>query len=435
MIRIDQEFKALIPPLTNDELSHLEANIISDGCRDPLVVWQDVLIDGHNRHEICKRNNIQFKTQQIHFDSRNDAIIWIIRNQFGRRNLPDYERAKLALRLKPVIAEKAKEKQVQGGEEKVSQKSVKASIDTQKELAKTAGVSHDTIAKVERIERDATPELKRAITDNRISINAASQVASLPKHEQKIVVEMTPKEIVAKAKEIEKEKRDAKREQLEAKKQEIAAQVVSMAERPEATLCDAVEWLQKQPSCDLLLTDPPYMTDVEDISGFAQRWLPVALSKVKSTGRAYVFVGGYPLEIAAYLKVAIPDQILVWTYRNTIGPSPRMGYKMNWQAILYYQMPDAQPLDCPIMVEQFSVQDINAPDGRLGNRYHAWQKPDEICERFIRHSTKAGDLVLDPFVCTGSTIIAAAKLGRIGRGCDISADNLKIAEARGCKIV
>jgi len=181
----------------------------------------------------------------------------------------------------------------------------------------------------------------------------------------------------------------------------------------------------------LLLTDPPYSTDVDDIYKFAE-WLPLALSKLKDTGRAFVFVGAYPRELQAYMDVALPEQVLVWTYRNTLGPSPKHDYKLNWQAILYYRMKNAPPLDCPVMLEQFSVQDLNAPDGRLGDRYHAWQKPMEIGERFIRHATKPGDVVADPFACTGTFLLAAAKLGRRGIGCEIDAEHLDIAVTRGC---
>jgi len=201
---------------------------------------------------------------------------------------------------------------------------------------------------------------------------------------------------------------------------------------PTIEVADCVEWLQKQEPCDLLITDPPYSTDIEDINAFARSWLPLALSKVNTTGRAYVCVGAYPKELAAYMSVAMPDQILVWTYRNTLGPSPTHQYKLNWQAILYYQMPDAPPLDCPIMLEQFSVQEINAPDGRQGDRYHTWQKPISLAEQLIRHSTKSGDRVIDPFACTGTFLLAAASLGRIAAGCDISSENIAIAIERGC---
>ena len=172
--------------------------------------------------------------------------------------------------------------------------------------------------------------------------------------------------------------------------------------------------------------------DVDDIDKFTE-WLPIALSKVKDTGRAYIFIGAYPREIQAYINIVMPAQILVWTYRNTLGPTPKFDYKLNWQAILYYRGKDALELDCPIMLEQFSVQDINAPDGRQYNREHTWQKPDEIAERFIRHSTKPGDLVLDPFTGTGTFLLAAAKLGRQSAGCENDDEMIKIAEERGLK--
>lgn len=223
-----------------------------------------------------------------------------------------------------------------------------------------------------------------------------------------------------------------KREKQQAREAAIAEQTKASPLRPTIEMADAVEWLRAQEPCDLLLTDPPYATDVEDIAAFAQSWLPLALSKVKPTGRAFVFIGAYPAELAAYLATAMPDQVLVWTYRNTLGPTPKENYKLNWQAILYFKGSDAPPLDCPVMLEQFSVQDINAPDGRQGDRYHAWQKPLEIAERFIRHSTKPGDTVIDPFACTGTFLIAAAKLGRHANGCDISHENIAIAGGRGC---
>jgi site-specific DNA-methyltransferase (adenine-specific) len=193
----------------------------------------------------------------------------------------------------------------------------------------------------------------------------------------------------------------------------------------------------KTASVDLLLTDPPYSTDVEDILGFSS-WLPKGLRALKPTGRAYVCIGAYPAELHAYLEQVVASeyrdrsQVLVWTYRNTKGPAPRDRYKLNWQAILYLWGPDAPPLDCPSLNELDSVQDINAPDGRLGNRYHAWQKPDELGERFVRHATKPGDLVVDPFAGTGTFLLAAARLGRRAIGCDISQDNLRIAVTRGC---
>lgn len=208
---------------------------------------------------------------------------------------------------------------------------------------------------------------------------------------------------------------------------------------------DALEFLAQldDESADLLLTDPPYMTDVPDIMAFAASWIPSALRKVRGTGRAYICIGAYPAELRAYLNVItdalqstslVLANMLVWTYRNTLGPSPRLDYKQNWQAVIYLRGIDAPDLDCPLMTEQFAVQDINAPDGRLGGRYHAWQKPDELAERLIRHSTKPGDLVIDCFAGTGTFLLSACRLGRRAVGCDVDSDMVDIALERGCQL-
>lgn len=190
---VDKEFKDLIPPLSDEEYKGLEENIVKEGCRDSIVTWEGVIVDGHNRYEICTRHNIPFNTVERNFNSRQDAIEWIILNQFSRRNLPAYERAILALRLKPVIAEKAKINNKIGADITNTglQNSVKA-INTQSEIAKIAGVSHDTIAKVERIEKviaedkpiagKKPEELRKELMKGDMSIN---QVYSKIKQEER----------------------------------------------------------------------------------------------------------------------------------------------------------------------------------------------------------------------------------------------------------
>lgn len=184
-ILIDDEFKNLIPPLTDEEYKGLEDSIVKEGCRDALILWGNTLIDGHNRYEICTKHNIPFKTVEHNFDSRQAVIEWIILNQFGRRNLPAHERARLALRLKPVIAERAKAQQARTEENRVCQISDEQAIDTKKEIAKVAGVSHDTIAKVETIENKAPEPVVMASRKGEISVNSAYEVTKLEPQEQK----------------------------------------------------------------------------------------------------------------------------------------------------------------------------------------------------------------------------------------------------------
>lgn len=176
-MKIDPEFKSLIPPLTVEEFNQLERNILEEGCRDPLVVWNDTIVDGHNRHEICTKHGLPFKKVQKEFNNREKAKEWIILNQFGRRNLSAYDRSVLALRLKELFAVKAEQNLhlSQGQGVKGCQKSDKVNVDTKKELAKVAGVSHDTIAKVQKIEAVAPQLLKEKIKSGEVSINQAYQ--------------------------------------------------------------------------------------------------------------------------------------------------------------------------------------------------------------------------------------------------------------------
>jgi len=86
-IIIDQEFKALLPALDKETFALLEENLLQNGCRDSIVLWGDILIDGHNRYEICSKHGIEFNTINRDFTSREEALIWIISTQVSRRNL------------------------------------------------------------------------------------------------------------------------------------------------------------------------------------------------------------------------------------------------------------------------------------------------------------------------------------------------------------
>lgn len=86
---INEEFRALIRPLTSEEYRLLEENILRDGCREPLIIWKDTILDGHNRYKICKRWDLPFKTTELQVSCREEAMSWICANQLGRRNLSE----------------------------------------------------------------------------------------------------------------------------------------------------------------------------------------------------------------------------------------------------------------------------------------------------------------------------------------------------------
>lgn len=227
-------------------------------------------------------------------------------------------------------------------------------------------------------------------------------------------------------------RRERENTEREKRKQAASRAVIRQA--------DAVDFLRSLPeqSADLLLTDPPYMTDIDgDVYEFASGWLPLALSRVKQSGRAYIFIGAYPRELHAYLGVALAQpftlaNVLVWHYPNTLGPQPRMQYKQNWQAVLYLYGPDAGPLDAPIMTEATTVHTLATAASGEGKSYDTWQKPIELGRRFVLQATKPGELVIDPFAGTGTFLLAASDLGRQSLGCDRDAAKIAIAVQRGC---
>ena len=119
-IRVNQKFKDLIPPLTADERKQLEENILKDGIRDPLVVWEGTLVDGHNRYEIARKHGLEYRTVEKDFRDEDEAALWIIGNQFGRRNLHDVDRIMLSQKRSGVLAEMAKKRQKEAGGDKKS---------------------------------------------------------------------------------------------------------------------------------------------------------------------------------------------------------------------------------------------------------------------------------------------------------------------------
>ncbi len=171
MILIDEEFQNLIPALTQEEFAQLKENILSEGVRDPLVVWRNgdlTLLDGHNRYGICKENDIHFNIIERDFKNREEAKTWIIKNQFGRRNLSPYERSVLALQLEDIFKKKAK--QNQGSRTDISPTLAK-SLDTREEIAKLANVSHGSLDKVKVIQEKATEEQRERLQNGEESIN------------------------------------------------------------------------------------------------------------------------------------------------------------------------------------------------------------------------------------------------------------------------
>lgn len=309
----------------------------------------------------------------------------------------------------------------------------------------TEGVKEVSVKqKLNKSQAKAVHKLQQEAPQEFLQLKATGIVSIMNEHyvqEPVSIAEVSSREIEKKISDMKREKRHMKLEQ--AKKENLDLLKRSLTENlPEIYEMDCLEFLEtiEEKSVDLLCTDPPYSTDVKDIAAFAKLWTLNALRKVKDTGRAFICIGAYPLEVKAYLDVLlstefIVDAPLIWTYRNTLGVTPKMKYNLNYQMILHVYTKKSRPLDTSITNEMFSVQDINAPDGRRGDRFHTWQKPDELGLRLVKHTTEEGEKVLDCFAGTGTFLLMASKLKRVGIGCEKNTETLMIAEERGAHVI
>lgn len=190
---IDEEFQKLIPPLTDDEYRQLEENCIKEGIREAILVWDRgddlVIVDGHNRYKIAREHNLKWNHKVMNFESREDAMLWMIDNQLGKRNLQKYDAVILNDKKRSILSELAKKNK--GGDRKSEkfkesvpkkswdliskkeQRKTSRENETDYKIAKAAGVSEDTVRKVRKIEAEATPQVKQAVRDGKLSINQA----------------------------------------------------------------------------------------------------------------------------------------------------------------------------------------------------------------------------------------------------------------------
>ncbi len=183
-IFVNKELRDLIPPLSEEEYAQLEQNIVAEGIRDPLVVWKqpdgrEMLIDGHNRWSIAAHHSgITFDVVYKDFADLDEAKVWIIDNQLGQRNLPPYSKTVLHLKKKEILASYAdkggrppkKPTQIFG---QVSEKKDRHKTSTNAKIGELAGVSEETVRKVQAIEEKATDRTKQLVREGKLSINQA----------------------------------------------------------------------------------------------------------------------------------------------------------------------------------------------------------------------------------------------------------------------
>ncbi len=233
-IVVNAELQAYIDPLTADEHAALERSLLEEGCRDALVLWGDVLVDGHNRYALCQKHNLPFQTvQNPRFQTIDDVHLWMINQHLARRSVSNFQRGLLALRKSEIMAaqlvraEAAAAEQAGPSSAEASANAPSAAgsaansntppwgdedpLTTREAIARAARLSGNQVVMIEKIQKHAAPEVVAAVRSGTISINAAAAVASLPAEEQVAAAAAGSGELKQAAKRV----RDAKRKPRE----------------------------------------------------------------------------------------------------------------------------------------------------------------------------------------------------------------------------
>jgi len=394
MVTIDSDLQSWILPLKQEEYAQLEKSILEDGCRDALIVWNDTIIDGHNRYAICMAHDIPFRTVEKSFDNKDDVKIWMVYNQIARRNLNAFQTGELGERIRPLIAAKAKEKEITHTKDGY-QKSDNPPIDTNKEIIKTTKLSHDTQSRIKKIVEKAPENIKQQLRNGDKSINEVY-------------------------KDIKKE------EKLQERREELAQKTTEAQKLPDTITLYHGDFLKEyeklgKESIDCIITDPPYVNEwLDNYAGFAKASEYV----LKPGGFLITYIGHIHMDkileqMTPYLEYY---WIVMLKHAGTNAAVHSRSVQCGMKPILIFNK-------SPRLKPKRYFNDVIIGTGKEKDA-HEWQQGEEELRQLFEPFTDPGDLILDPFMGSGTTIAMAKKLNRRAIGFDIDEMNVAITNRR-----
>lgn len=424
-IIIDKEFQDRLWSLSEDEYENLKQSLIKDGCREPLIIWNNTIVDGHNRYKICKAFDIEYRTIQKHFNSRKDVLEWIDTNQLSRRNLLDWQISIVRGRL----SRNYKQEGFKGNRYTGSLVEDKMSIT---KISEQLGVNSKTLQRDEKF-TDAYEDLERNVGKEKavevvknITKQEVIQLAKLDPFEQEEVIKRLNSDVKYKSgtsivKEVIKEKHFVERK-------------VDLPSNIKIYNDDCLNILKELPdnSIDCLLTDPPYAID------FISSWksnnkvefndnkdtiLPLLndvckllQTKCKKDAHLYFFSSWMSYSyfediISKYFDIS---NVIIWEKNNTSLVDFDKRYGFSYEQIIFCK----QKGNNDRMLKNKSSRDVVHFD-RIANPDHTCEKPIKLLEYFIDNSTVENELVVDLFAGTFNSMVAARNLNRSYIGVEI----------------
>jgi len=397
MIQIKDEFKKLIPALTAEEFKQLEQNCLDEGIREKIITWNGFIIDGHNRYEIATRWNLEYETEAKRFKDENEVKEWMINNQFGRRNLSNYQRSVLALELESVFKEKAKEQQ--GKRTDLLATLPKSEpIDTRKEIAKIADVKERTLGKVKVIQAKATPEVKAKLSTGEVSINQAYQ--DIKKEEKQIQIaekKEEQKQIIESITNIELKNIETT---IEKGWYKVGKQFLYFGSNTDK------EFIEKLPKAKFAFADPPYNAGV-DKWDFDYKW---ELDYIENYADVVAVTPGGWNTCNFYKETNMNYiwEMFCWiTNGMTHG---KCGYANVIKTSIFGKVK-------PKISQDFWK--INIDISKTEDTKHKGRKPYDFMIHLIDMFTNEKDIIIEVFAGSGTTLLMCEKMNRISYNAEI----------------
>jgi site-specific DNA-methyltransferase (adenine-specific) len=419
MIQIKEEFRKLIPALTAEEFKQLEQNCLNEGIRDSIVLWNDFIIDGHNRYQIAMKHEIKFECIDMAFDSEDNVKIWMAQNQLGRRNLADYVMGELYDIIEQLEKQIGKEKQLQTLKQgtdipvlSIIDKTEKHN--TQKIVAEKLGWSTGKKAQFDVVKKKAPEEVKQKLRNKEISINQAYQ--EIKKEEKKI---------------------EYKEKVLEARIEPTISENIK-----NGNSLEILETLEN--GCiDIVLTDPPYginyvsnrsifdnaitkrglLNDGKDEAfELLDKTCEILQRKTAENAHLYFFCSwavfsNFEAIISKYFTIKTP---IVWDKGNK-GSGDLENDWGNQTEIIIYCVKGKK------LVNNRRGNLISVSRLHTSKMVHPTQKPDELLKQLLEVSATKGDFIVDPFMGSGSTIKVCNEMKLKSLGIELDTEMFNIA--------
>lgn len=420
-IQIYEKFKELIPPLTAEEFKQLEANCLSEGIRDAIVIWTtesgNFIADGHNRYEIAMRHQLPFNTHVLQLEDEFDVIDWIITNQLGRRNITDTQR-------KILIGQKQRNEKKRVGYNRFEKSSGDnlSPLQTAQKIADEYGITARQVYRYQDLAQGIeklAPELKQDVLQEKVKV-PSQELQTIAKAEP-LFVANTVEDIKKEAARIKKQESEAKQARLEAQRKRLADEGAAKLLDIDFRLGDFEEVFSDiaDGSVDCIITDPPYPRE------FLECW-----TKLARFAKRVLKPNGYCIAYSG--QMYLPEVInrmsehlsYYWTFAVYHGGQTQIVNGVNlicrWKPVLIFQNGKAKV--------NHTIQDYFISEKREKTG-HDWQQSISGVSYLIDNFTQPNDFIIEPFAGSGTTIIAAQKLGRRVAAAEIDMQTYNIAKA------